>query len=204
MQFDERVFTDSQHSQYSALLSKKRKHLLFIEKEKKVDSEKGDSYICKRAQNALENAKNKVTAAKEYYDKVVRQAKIDYDLTVEKYEKYIELQESIVNTEINKKNPAITRALLDVESIDKEIAALNLPVKKETVTVKKVEESSDSSKMPEDMSRQFDEYFAAKIKKEMNEEEQEEEQNSFKQDKPSFPPTISNTKLKKPVKKLIR
>lgn len=239
MQFDLSNITEGQQREYSFLSNKRKQHLLFIEKEKKVDSEKTDSYISRRAQTALENAKNKLTAAKEYYDKVVRQAKIDYDLSVEKHELTIATQEGIIHSEATKKNPNVTRALLDVEEIDKKILALGLPVKKNPLgggtaplpppTVSKVVEPSEEDreyqeakeaflsdeKEPEGKSLWVQETFE---KQHISKPKQEEisdaaferwaaarqEEHSFRQDQPSFPPTIRNTLVKKPVKKVNR
>lgn len=222
MQFDLSNITDAQQKEYSFLSNKRKQQLLFIEKEKKVDSEKSDTYVSRRAQSALENAKNKLKYAKDEYEKAV-----------EKHEATIALQEEIIFQENNKKNPNVTRALLDVEEIDKKILALGLPVRKSgvsslpPVTVSKVieepsqedqeyEEAKQSffseEKEPEGRSLWVQETFEKQyVTKPKHEEVSDgaferwaaanrQEQSSFRQDTPSFPPTISNTKTKKPVK----
>jgi hypothetical protein len=255
MQFDLSNITDAQQKEYSFLSNKKKQHLLFIEKEKKVDSEKTDSYLSRRAHSALENAKNRLQSSKEYYDKVVREAKeyydkalreakTDWELTSKKYEDVIQLQEGIIDAENNKKNPNVTRALLDVEEIDRKILALGLPSRnnppketspppphkiqeKEKVVCKVVEQPSEEEeyeqakqsflsdeKEPECKSLWVQETFQKQYITKPKQEEisddaferwaaanayTKKEEPSFKQDMPSFPPTISNTK-KKPVK----
>jgi len=96
-------------SRLSTLISRQRD---IIKTEEAVQSQKGDTYICKRAKVTLE-----------MYDVKLRNAEDEYKKLIAKYEACIALQEQIIYEETHKKSPTTIRAETEIESLQRRLDA---------------------------------------------------------------------------------
>jgi hypothetical protein len=94
-------------SRLSSLISRQRD---IIKTEEAIQSQKGDTYICKRAKISLE-----------MYDLKLKNAEDEYKKLISKYESCIALQEQIIHEETHKKSPTTIRAETEIESLEKKL-----------------------------------------------------------------------------------
>jgi hypothetical protein len=105
--FDLTEKAQSEISRVQSLISKQRE---LITREEAVQSQKGDTYICKRAKVSLE-----------MYDLKLKNAEDEYKKLIAKYEACIALQESIIYEETHKKTPTIIRAEAEIATLQAKI-----------------------------------------------------------------------------------
>lgn len=104
--------SESAQKEVSRLNTLINKHKNIIKTEEAIQSQKGDTYICKRAKVALE-----------MYDVKLRNAEDEYKKLIAKYESCIALQESIIYEETHKKTPNTIRAETEIDTLQKKLEA---------------------------------------------------------------------------------
>lgn len=127
--------TEAAQKTISHLKSKVKVQNVIIDKEKEVISQKGDTYVCKRAKKTLESAERKLTNAETDYEtslaELDKQYKLDKESLLKTHKAYLEKQQftitqqlDIINGESTSKTPTIIRCEVEIKSLEAEIKSI--------------------------------------------------------------------------------
>jgi hypothetical protein len=116
-------------SRLSTLINKQKD---IIKREQAVQNNKGDTYICKRAKVVLEATELKITIAEDEYKRCLKELerkyeedkktlKLDLEAYISKCESKMNVQQSIINDEANRKSDTVIRAEAEIESLEKKL-----------------------------------------------------------------------------------
>jgi hypothetical protein len=124
--------SDSAQKEVSRLSTLINKQKDIIKREQAVQSNKGDTYICKRAKVVLEATELKITIAEDEYKNRLKEIerkheedkktlKLDLEGYISKCENKMSVQQSIINDESNRKSDTVIRAEAEIDSLQKKL-----------------------------------------------------------------------------------
>jgi hypothetical protein len=154
------LFSDSQHKEFSKIMTKISHQKNVIEKERAIITERGDTYICQRARTSLAGYKKKLESADADFKRKLEALEREHLENIEKYKVAIEHHQSVIDNETTKKTtPTIIRAEKEIEILKRELERFKNPPSKEENLPSKEEEDEDFAAAKAEFFRDMPQYY---------------------------------------------